>query len=144
MAGFLGFDHIDVRVRTLKAVEAFYDRLMPALGLTEKRCAHVDAHGDWDDPSADKPYNAIEYYEPKASGKTGFFIGFIEDARMTATLTRIAFRVAAAAELQRWHDMLGPMGACNIEWSASEQYPAIFFDDAVGTKLELVARRPTP
>jgi len=144
VTAFLGFDHIDVRVRSLKAVEAFYDELMPALGLPEKRFAHVDEHGDWDDPSDDKPYNAVEYYEPKASGKTGFFIGFIEDSTMTPPLTRIAFRVAASAELQRWHDLLGPMRAYNIEWSASELYPAIFFEDAVGTKLELVARRPTP
>ena len=30
---FGGIDHIDVRVPALPAVEAFYDALMPALGL---------------------------------------------------------------------------------------------------------------
>ncbi len=141
MAAFLGFDHIDTRVRSLKAVEAFYDRLMPELGLPRKRTAHVDERGDWHEPSLDSPYNAVEYYEPKASGKVGFFIGLIEDTKMTPTLTRIAFRVAGPEELQRWHELLTTIGACNVEWSASQEYPAIFFEDAAGTKLELVARR---
>jgi len=46
---FLGFDHIDTRVRSIQSVEPFYDRLLPALGLTEKRHAFVDDGGDWHD-----------------------------------------------------------------------------------------------
>ncbi|MDQ6767355.1 MAG: hypothetical protein M3Z41_06055 [Candidatus Eremiobacteraeota bacterium] len=141
---FLGFDHIDTRVRSVKAVEAFYDRLMPELGFPDKRYAHVDKRGDWHDSSDQKPYNAIEYHEPKERGKAGFFMGFIEDATMVPTLTRIAIRVASPAELQRWHSLLSSIGALNIEWSASmEAYPALFFEDPAGTKLELVARRPS-
>ena len=60
---FLGFDHIDTRVRSLAAVEGFYDRLMPKLGLTRKRLAHVDARGDWHDVSEERPYNTVEYAE---------------------------------------------------------------------------------
>jgi hypothetical protein len=138
---FLGFDHIDTRVSSLKAVEAFYDRLMPELGLPAKRMAHVDERGDWDDPSDAKPYNAVEYYEPKESGKVGFFIGVIEDKTMTPTLTRIAFRVTQS-ELERWHSFLTSIGAVNIQWSASAEYPAIFFEDPAHTKLEIVARHP--
>ena len=140
---FLGFDHVDTRVRSLRAVEAFYDRLMPELGLPEKRFAHVDGRGDWHDPSDTKPYNTVEYHQPAAPGKVGFFIGFIEDARMVPTLTRIAFRVSSPA-LDRWHSFLMSIGAANIEWSASAEYPAIFFDDPAGTKLEVVARLPRP
>jgi hypothetical protein len=79
------------------------------------------------------------------SGGVGCFIGFIEDRSMTPTRSRIAFRVASADDLPRWHKVLTSIGARNIEWSASPaQYPAIFFEDAAGTKLEVVARRPAP
>src|SRR3981081_49614 len=127
-AKFLGFDHVDTRVRSLRAVEAFYDRLMPELGMPEKRLAHVDERGEWDDPSDAKPYNTAEYYEAAAPGNVSCFIGFIEDAQMIPTSTRIAFRVPAS-ELDRWHSLLGSIGAANIEWSASAEYPALFFED---------------
>ena len=140
-ADFLGFDHIDTRVRSVRAVEAFYDRLMPELGLPEKRLAHVDESGEWHEPSDARPYNTVEYYESVRPGKVGCFIGFIEDKQLIPTSTRIAFRVPSSA-LDHWHSLLGSMGAANIEWSASAEYPAIFFEDPAGTKLELVARRP--
>ena len=144
MEGFHGFDHVDTRVRSLRAVEAFYDRLMPELGLTRKRLAYVDPAGEWDEPSETKPYNAVEYYEPEVSGGVCCFIGFIEDPAMVPTLTRIAFRVASAQDLDRWHEVLRSIGAANIEPSASAEYPAIFFEDPAGTKLEVVARHPAP
>lgn len=140
-AKFLGFDHVDTRVRSVRAVEAFYDRLMPELGLPEKRFAYVDERGDWHDPSDAKPYNTVEYHEPAKAGKVGCFIGFVEDAQMIPSSTRIAFRVSSST-LDRWHSLLGSIGAANIEWSASAEYPALFFEDPAGTKLELVARRP--
>ncbi len=140
-ADFLGFDHIDTRVRSVRAVEAFYDRLMPELGLPEKRLAHVDERGDWHDASDAKPYNTVEYYERSTPGKAGCFIGFVEDAQMIPTSTRIAFRVPASV-LDRWHTLLASIGAANIEWSASAEYPALFFEDPAGTKLEVVARKP--
>ncbi len=144
MATFLGFDHIDTRVLSIKAVEPLYDRLMPQLGMPEKRYAHVDKDGEWNDPAPDKPYNTVEYYEPPAPGIVRHFIGFIEDASMTPVLTRIAFRANSADELERWHDFLSSIGAVRIERSESETYPAIFFEDPVGTKLEIVARAPSP
>ncbi len=140
---FLGFDHIDTRVRSVRKVESFYDRLLPALGLTEKRYAFVDADGQWHDADAQR-YNAVEYHEPPQAGRAAFFIGFIEDAGMQPVRTRIAFRVAAS-ELGRWGEDLTVMGACNLELSDEPaEYPAIFFEDPVGTKLELVARKPQP
>jgi hypothetical protein len=137
---FLGFDHIDVRVRSVKAVEQFYDKLMPELGLPRKRHAHVDAQGEWHEASDERPYNTIEYYELAPAGKTSFFIGFSEDVGMQPTLTRIAFRTGSADELGRWRALLVSIGAVNIEDSASQEYPAIFFEDAAGTKLEICAR----
>ena len=78
MPTFFGFDHIDVRVRSLALVEEFYDRLMPELGLSVKTFAHVDSSGQWLDETGERPYNAVEYHEPVASGDTPRFIGFIE------------------------------------------------------------------
>ena len=141
---FHGFDHVDTRVSSLAAVEAFYDRLMPALGLPRKNHAHVDESGNWHTPDDSRPYNAVEYYEPTVSGGVTCFIGFIEDRSMVPTRTRIAFRVGSPDGLPRFHEVLITIGALNVEWSASAEYPAIFFEDAAGTKLELVARRPTP
>jgi catechol 2,3-dioxygenase-like lactoylglutathione lyase family enzyme len=140
MADFFGFDHVDTRVPSISAVEPFYDRFMPELGLPRKHHAHVDERGDWDDPSDAKPYNAVEYFEEVAPGGVSRFIGFIEDRTMRPTLTRIAFRASSPADLDRWHSVLRSIGACNVERSASADYPAIFFEDPAGTKLEIVAR----
>ena len=59
---------------------------------------------------------------------------------MQPVKTRIAFRVASKEDLPQWTAFLESIGAVNIEPSASEEYPAIFFEDACGTKLELCAR----
>jgi catechol 2,3-dioxygenase-like lactoylglutathione lyase family enzyme len=139
---FLGFDHVDCRVRSLAAVEAFYDRFMPEIGLTSRREMHVDERGEWFPASAEHPCNTIEYYEPPRQDRARFFMGVIERADHPPSLTRIAFRV----DLDRMLALEGAletMGAREVERSEDmEQYPAIFFEDPVGTKLEIVARRP--
>src|SRR5579872_577960 len=141
--GFLGFDHIDLRVRSLPAVEAFYDDFLPKLGLTRKRFAHVDAGGEWHEPNDERPYNAAEYYEEPKIGAAAFFIGVIEDLATLPTATRVAFRVASRADLDMWQRELASIGAVRVEPSAEmETYPALFFEDAAGTRLELCARRP--
>jgi len=142
MPRFLGVDHIDARVPSLIAVEPFYDALMPLFGLTKKVQAHVDAAGDWHEPGPGKPANASEFYETPEPGQAACFIGIIEDPTMTVTRTRIAFKVAAA-ELESWEQRLRDVGARNIERSADvEAYPAIFFEDPIGTRLEVCARKP--
>ena len=54
--------------------------------------------------------------------------------------TRIAFRV----EYKRMNELialLGKIGAINVELSETmETYPAVFFEDPAGTKLELIGR----
>jgi catechol 2,3-dioxygenase-like lactoylglutathione lyase family enzyme len=140
---FEGFDHIDCRVPALAAVESFYDALMPELGLPHKRFAFVDHAGDWHEISSDHGYNAIEYYERTQPGRAPFFLGFIERPDHQPSLTRIAFRVDAA-RLPELEHLLAKLGARGVERSADwEAYPAIFFEDPAGTKLELVARRPS-
>ena len=140
---FLGFDHIDLRVRSLSAVEKFYDALLPKLGLTRKKYSHVDTGGEWHEPSDDKPYNAAEYYEEPKSGSAAFFIGIIEDPAMRPTATRVAFRLASRSDLDMWERELASIGAVRIEPSPDmESYPALFFEDNAGSRLELCARRP--
>ncbi len=140
---FLGFDHVDTRVKSLNAVEAFYDRLMSELGLPRKRLSHVDRLGEWHSPSDDRPYNTAEYFEEASAPEVARFIGFVEDTKMVPTLTRIAFRVQAPLDAGHWQSFLSSIGAANIEPSASDDYPAIFFEDPGGTKLEICARKPS-
>ncbi len=131
MVTFEGFDHIDCRVRSLEAVEPFYDALMPQLGLPNKRRSYVDDAGDWHETSGEHRYNAVEFYEPQRPGSTPFFIGFIERKEHNPGLTRIAFRVGRD-RLFDLEALLRQIGACNIERSEDlNAYPAIFFEDPV-------------
>lgn len=140
MRAFGGFDHIDCRVRSLAAVEPFYDALMPELGLPEKRFSHVDHTGEWHAASKSRPYNTVEYFEAPGQGRATFFIGFIERPDHQPGDTRIAFR-AAREDLEELEGFLERIGAVNIERSEDmKTYPAIFFEDPAGTKLEIVAR----
>jgi hypothetical protein len=136
---FGGFDHIDVRVPALAPVEAFYDALMPALGLPVKRLSHVDAGGDWHDADAEHPYNTVEYFEPDGTQPNAHFIGFIEDRAMRPNATRIAFRIGAA-DLERLRSLLQGLGARNVDDVTATTYPALFFEDPGGTRLELIIR----
>ncbi len=135
---FLGYDHVDCRVRSLAAVEAFYDDLMPVIGLTEKRYAYVDPDGEWHDEFDN--YNAVEYYEPEHPTKPRRFFGIIENPLHRNNDTRIAFRVPTA-QLQVFYTLLERLGAKSLEWSdETATYPAIFFEDPTGTKLEFTGR----
>lgn len=139
MAQFEGFDHADVRVRDLAAVEAFYDRLMPLIGLPQKRRAFVDEDGEWRDPVEGERENVVEYYE--AGGKGSRFFGVIEDRATPPTRTRIAFRLPQESDWRTMPDLLAQIGAQSVELSADPQtYQAIFFEDPAGTRLEVCWR----
>jgi catechol 2,3-dioxygenase-like lactoylglutathione lyase family enzyme len=138
VAEFYGFDHIDCRVRSLAAVEAFYDDLMPAIGLSEKRYAYVDPEGEWH--TEFDAYNAVEYFEAVHPTKPRRFFGLIENPLHRNNETRIAFRVEHT-RLKELIALLGRIGATSIELSEEmETYPAVFFEDPMGAKLELIGR----
>ena len=140
MPAFAGFDHVDCRVRSLAAVESFYDALMPELGLPRKRFSYVDDAGEWHEASADHRYNTVEYYEEALPDRATFFMGLIERPDHVPGLTRIAFRVERTRLLEL-ESFLRDIGAANVERSENfEEYPAIFFEDPAGVKLEVVAR----
>jgi catechol 2,3-dioxygenase-like lactoylglutathione lyase family enzyme len=140
---FRGIDHVDLRVPALAAVEAFYGRLLPKLGLTRKEYSYVDPRGEWHDADGDR-YNAVEWYEETPDERPGAFFGVIEDADMIVPRARIAFSVPRE-DLSRWLDELPALGARDVEWwEREDRYWAVFFSDPVGTRFELVARTKKP
>jgi catechol-2,3-dioxygenase len=63
---------------------------------------------------------------------------------MMPTKTRMAFRIPEREQLQQFASFLVSIGAKDVEFSADmDHYPAIFFEDPAGTRLELCARPPT-
>ncbi|MBD5604156.1 MAG: hypothetical protein IAI48_03575 [Candidatus Eremiobacteraeota bacterium] len=142
---FLGFDHIDLRVASLDAVEAFYVALLPALGLVRRVESFVDRGGVWRKPRAGERYNVIEYSEELGNAGPPRFLGIVEDAGMIPVESRVAFAVATPQDVRAWASRLAEIGACNVEFEDDfDAYPAVFFEDPAGTRLELCARRNRP
>lgn len=141
MGAFLGIDHLDVRVPSIDAVETFYDGLFPELGLARKVFAVIGADETWTYVGPGEPRDVVEYFAEPEPGRPAHFIGLIEDPRTVPVATRIAFRVATGAEVKRWVERLPSLGACNVEVDDDfASYPAVFFEDPVGTRLEICAR----
>ncbi|MBV8370022.1 MAG: hypothetical protein JO036_14005 [Candidatus Eremiobacteraeota bacterium] len=137
----LAIDHVDMRVAALGAVERFYDAFAERLGFTEKRYSKVGFGGSsWEDGSPDD-YNAVEYYARESGGPRLFF-GVIEEIDAQPAKSRVAFAVPEE-ELEEWARVLPGMGAREIELG-DPSYPAVFFTDPLGTRLEVCARRPAP
>ena len=138
---YLGIDHIDLRVPALGAVEAFYDALFRRLGLTTKKYSRVETGGAaWEDATP-ADYNAVEWYEEDAIGRPTLFFGVIEEEGAQPARGRIAFAVTADS-LDDWERALAEIGAREVERNREEWYPAIFFTDPLGTRLEVCARPP--
>lgn len=138
----LGLDHADIRVSSIAAVESFYDAILPALGLSLKTESHVNHDGEWCEVDALHPRNAIEYRTPREPGSAGWFVGFIENPGTKPTATRIAFALKDEADLLPIELLIDNAGGRIIEWTDDDTYPALFFEDPVGTRLEICARRP--
>jgi len=140
--GLLGIDHIDMRVPVLGVVEKFYDALAERLGLTTKHYAKVEFGGSsWNDGTPED-YNAVEYYAEAVSGHPRLFFGVIEEVSAQPARSRVAFAVPED-ELDDWARVLPEIGAREVE-RGDPDYPAVFFTDPLGTRLEVCARRPRP
>ena len=136
---FGGFDHVDMRVAALGVVERFYDELAQRLGLTEKRYANVEPGGAaWRDGTPEA-HNAVEYYEGVPAGRPAAFFGVIEETGAQPARSRVAFTVAKES-LDEWERVLPEIGAREVERERDEAYPAVFFTDPLGTRLEVCAR----
>jgi len=137
----LGIDHVDMRVPVLGVVEKFYDAFAERLGLAEKSYAHVEFGGaSWSDATPEN-HNAVEYHEKRVPGSTRLFFGVIEEPNAQPSRSRVAFAVPED-ELDDWEQVLRQIGAREIE-RGDPDYPAVFFTDPLGTRLEVCARRPS-
>jgi hypothetical protein len=74
-------------------------------------------------------------------GTPGWFVGFIEDAPTAPTATRFAFAFDREADLPAVETLVRAAGGRVVEWSSEADYPALFFEDPVGTRLEICVRR---
>jgi len=83
----------------------------------------------------------VEYFEENVSGRRTMFFGVIEEASAQPARSRLAFRVERET-LDEWARALPEIGAREIERETDDSYPAIFFTDPLGTRLEVCARPP--
>jgi catechol-2,3-dioxygenase len=61
---------------------------------------------------------------------------------MDATATRLAFALDSEADLAAVEALVRAAGGRVVEFSSDAGYPALFFEDPLGTRLEICARRP--
>ncbi|RBP46273.1 putative lactoylglutathione lyase [Roseimicrobium gellanilyticum] len=120
------FDHIDLRVRNLEEVRAFYDTFLPALGF-----AHDAQIEGW-----------IQYDAIGEDGTLRDFFGVTESPGHVANENRIAFWADTDAEVDRLAAVAVSVGARNVEGPGFEVpgYYAVFFEDASGNRFEICHR----
>lgn len=119
------FDHIDLRVPDLAAVQRFYALLLPLLGF-----AMDDSDATWLQFMAGGPADAAEFF------------GVTEDPGHRPNLNRVAFWAASTEEVDALAERIGELGARNVEgpgWEAPHYY-AVFFEDPAGNRLEVCHR----
>lgn len=121
-------DHIDLRVRDLRASRPLYDALLTAMGFQPQ-----------DDDGC------VGYHVPDTVDDDGF-IWLEQDPSHAANGTRVAFRANSRAEVDRWAEIAEAAGARAFEpphrcLEYSDDYYASFFEDASGNKLEICCRR---
>jgi catechol 2,3-dioxygenase-like lactoylglutathione lyase family enzyme len=113
--------HIDLRVRDAAEALEFYERLLPALGLTRR------FHGDeWKVWAAEEPPLPWTQY-----------FGFTESAGHVPNENRIAFAVGSREDVDR---AAAIVGATPKEMPYGPGYYAIFFEDPSGNRLEVYHR----
>ena len=120
------YDHIDLRVPNLEAVENFYETFLPALGFTGK----TEIPG-W-----------LQYEAEDPDGGPAAFFGVTESAGHFPNESRIAFWVETISDLDRLAEIAVQAGARHLEGPAweDETYDAAFFEDPSGNRLEFCHR----
>ena len=126
------FDHIDLRVRSLAEVKAFYTRLFPAIGFPI-----ITENTEWIG------------FEAKREEPAPEFIGVIEDPAHRPNATRIAFWAESKDEVERVTKVVIEAGGKNVEGPMfnpeyAANYYAVFFEDPCGNRLEVCCRIAQP
>ncbi|HEY3676287.1 MAG TPA: VOC family protein [Candidatus Tumulicola sp.] len=120
------YDHIDLRVSDLGKVRGLYDALLAAMGFSR-----VDEDG-----------KNVNYYL-EGDDRAQPFFGLMTDPAHSRNGTRIAFRAATRADVDRLAGIALAAGAGAFEAPedyGSPRYYAAFFEDADGNKLEICFR----
>ena len=123
------FNHVDLRVPSVKEVLPFYEAFLPQLGF--KRARHGDG---WRVYGADGEFPSAPYF------------AFIEEPDHRPNATRIAFWVGSRQDVDRLGEVVKKAGA-RVESGPracpeySSTYYAVFFEDPCGNKLEICFRR---
>lgn len=119
------YDHIDLRVPSLRDATAFYEILLPALGFTRR----VDVE-DW-----------LQYESTHESA--GAFFGVTESPGHVANENRIAFWAESDGEVDRLAKVAVDAGATNVEGPMPYEpgYYAVFFEDPCGNRFEVCHRQ---
>ncbi len=122
------FDHIDLRVSSLKKAREFYDAWLPALGLTAG-----GGGADW------KTY--------RLAGESGRmpFIWMVEEPAHRGGLNRVAIYQPGAPDVNRIAGLAQAAGAVNYEapeycTDYGQHYYAAYFEDADGNRWEICCR----
>ncbi|MEK7954452.1 VOC family protein [Luteolibacter soli] len=118
------YDHIDLRVPSLRDATPFYEVLLPALGFTRR----VDVEGWLQYESVGEP--------------AGAFFGVTESTGHIANENRVAFWAASNAEVDRLAMIAVRAGARNVEGPVPYEagYYAVFFEDPFGNRFEVCHR----
>lgn len=117
-------DHIDLRVKDLRACRGFYEQFLPLVGFRLR----MEIPG----------WVQFEGAEP---GITEFF-GDTEDPAHVPNRSRVAFWAESPHHIDRIAAELARLGARDVEgpdWE-SDSYYAVYFTDPSGNSLEICHR----
>jgi catechol 2,3-dioxygenase-like lactoylglutathione lyase family enzyme len=122
------FDHIDARVSDFVKVRRLYDALLSAMGYSR----------------ISEDHESICYYTPDGDRSKPFF-GIVLDSAHRPNRSRIAFRAADRADVDRLAAIARAAGATAFEpphvcTDYTPFYYATFFEDQEGNKLEICYR----
>ena len=126
----IGLDHIDLTVNDLRRSEAFYARVLEALGFA--RFAHPVGHPSWSNGRMSLTLRAAA---PESAGAPF--------DRYRVGLHHLAFKARERADVDALHRLLVEAGLPVLDPPAEypeygERYYAVFFADPDGVKLEVV------
>jgi catechol 2,3-dioxygenase-like lactoylglutathione lyase family enzyme len=121
------YDHIDFRVKDVRALAPFYDKLMPALGFAK----------------ISRGQRSREYYQQV---KHLPFFSLVNASTSTPNRSRIAFAAQSRKEVDRIAAIARRAGAREVDGpqvcrSYTQPYYAVFFEDPDGNKFEVCCRR---
>jgi catechol 2,3-dioxygenase-like lactoylglutathione lyase family enzyme len=129
-------DHIDLRVKDMKAAAKFYQKFLPKLGFIREKYEPA--------PSPIAGEDFCTFYSAGGDTPSEFF-GFTLDKNHRPNGTRIAFWAESREKVDEIAKLVREAGGKNLEGPEicqdySPGYYAFFFEDPDGNKLEICSR----